>query len=71
MSRRPSRDIESALRDGPAIDRAIVAARRRVIQRHRQLGVPLVIWRDGQVVEVPPESVELPGDDGGTKVDER
>jgi len=65
MSRRPSRDIETILRDGPAIDRAIVAAHRRVIQRHRQLGVPLVIWRDGQVVEVPPESVELPVYDDG------
>ncbi len=66
MSRRPSRDIGSIIRDGTAIDRAIVAARRRVIQRHRQLGVPLVIWRDGQVVEVAPESVELPVDEGGT-----
>jgi len=71
MSRRPSRDIESIIREGTAIDRAIVAARRRVIQRHRQLGVPLVIWRGGQVVEVPPESVELPDDAGGAKADER
>jgi hypothetical protein len=71
MSRRPSRDVESILRDGPAIDRAIVAARRRVIQRHRQLGVPLAIWRGGQVVEVPPESVELPADASGAKADER
>jgi hypothetical protein len=71
MSRRPSRDIENILRDGTAIDRAIVAAHRRVIQRHRQLGVPLVIWRDGQVVEVPLESVDLPDDVGDAKVDER
>lgn len=73
MSRLPSRDIESIIRDGTAIDRAIVAARRRVIHRHRQLGVPLAIWRDGQVVEVPPESVELPADVSGTgaPVDER
>jgi hypothetical protein len=70
MSRRPSRDVESIIRDGAAIDRAIVAARRRVIQR-RQLGVPLAIWRGGQVVEVPPESVELPADAGGAKADER
>ncbi len=62
MSARPSRDIASIIRDGTAIDRAIVAAQRRVIQRHRQLGVPLVIWRDGRVVEVSPDSVELPGD---------
>ncbi|MDP2744137.1 MAG: hypothetical protein Q8P00_03610 [Dehalococcoidia bacterium] len=65
MNQRPSRDIESIIRDGTAIDRAIVAARRRVILRHRQLGVPLVIWREGLVVEVPPESVELPTDTGG------
>ena len=71
MSRRPTRDIERIIRDGTAIDRAIVAARRRVIQRHRHLGVPLVIWRDGEVVEVAPESVELPADAGGAKADER
>lgn len=71
MSRRPSRDIASIIRDGAAIDQAIVAARRRVIQRHRQLGVPLAIWRGGQVVEVAPESVELPADADGAKVAER
>ena len=71
MSRRPSRDIGSIIRDGTAIDRAIVAARRRVIQRHRQLGVPLAICRGGQVVEVPPESVEQPADAGGATADER
>lgn len=62
MSARSSQDIASIIRDGTAIDRAIVAARRRVIERHRQLGVPLAIWRDGQVVEVAPDSVELPDD---------
>ena len=66
MSRLPRRDAESVLRDGAAIDRAMIAARRRVIRRHRQLGVPLVIWRDGKVVEVAPESVEMPPDDGET-----
>lgn len=73
MSERPVRDIQSIIRDGTAIDRAIVAAHRRVIRRHRQLGVPLVIWRDGAVVEVTPESVELPTIAGGTdaEVDER
>lgn len=65
MNQRPPRDIERIIPDGTAIDRAIVAARRRVILRHRQLDVPLAIWRGGQVVEVPPESVELPVDAGG------
>lgn len=71
MSRRPSRDIESNIRNGTAIDRAIIAARRRVIQRHRQMGVPLAVWHGGQVVEVLPESVELPADTGAVKGHER
>lgn len=48
------------LRDGEAIDRAVVAAHRRVILRHRQLGLPLVIWQGGKVVEIPADRVELP-----------
>lgn len=70
MSQRPSRDIASIIREGTAIDQAIVAARRRVILRHRQLGIPLVIWRDGRVVEVSAESLDLPGDGRDAKPDE-
>ncbi len=55
-------NVEEILRDGSAIDRAIVAAHRRVILRHRQLRVPLAIWRGGEVVEIPPDSVDLPPD---------
>lgn len=67
MSRRPSHETEKIIRDGTAIDRAIVAARRKVILRHRQSGVPLVIWRDGHVVEASPDCVELPNDEKGNE----
>lgn len=63
----PKLDPETMVRDGAAIDRAIIAARRRVIRRHRQLGIPLVIWRDGRVIEVAPESVDLPESDADTE----
>lgn len=66
MNRTEAHDVGRILRDGDAIDRAIVATRRRVILRHRQMGVALAIWRDGRVVEVPPESVELPSNGDGT-----
>jgi len=62
MTERGSNDIGRIIRDGAAIDRAIVAARRRVIRRHRQLGLRLAIWSDGHVVEVPPDSADLPAD---------
>ena len=60
---RDAKDPERILRDGEALERAIVAAHLRVVLRHRQLGIPIEIWRDGKVVELPAESVELPGED--------
>jgi hypothetical protein len=29
-----------------------------VIQEHKRLGIPLVLWRDGKVVNVPAEQAE-------------
>ncbi|OGA18902.1 MAG: hypothetical protein A3I63_09665 [Betaproteobacteria bacterium RIFCSPLOWO2_02_FULL_66_14] len=34
-------------------------AGREVLARHKALGHPIVIWRDGRVVEVPPEEIEV------------
>jgi len=51
------RDVGAIIREGTAIDRAIEAARRRVVRRHQQLGIPLVIWDGARVVEVSPETV--------------
>jgi len=63
MIDRSSRDIAAIVRDGTAIDRAIERAQRRVMQRHRQLGIPLVIWQHGRVVEIPPENMAIPEDE--------
>ena len=60
MIKRTSEEIGRIIRDGTALDRAMVRTHRAVILRHRQDGVPLVLWRDGQVVEVDPFDVELP-----------
>jgi len=61
---RPSKDAERILRDDEAINRAMKAARRRAVLHHRRFGVPLVVWKDGEIVELPPDSVELPEDRG-------
>ena len=34
-------------------------AGREAFARHKALGIPVVIWRDGRVVEVPPEEIEI------------
>ncbi len=64
MTQDTAPDPAAILRDGDAIDRAMVAAHRQVILRHRQSGVALAIWRDGRVIEVAPESLDLPPADG-------
>lgn len=56
MTKRSRKDIGAIVRDGTAIDRAIEAARRRVVREHLRLGLPLAIWQDGRVVEIPPET---------------
>ena len=61
MIRPSDRDMSRTTRDGPRLDQAIVAARQRVIRRHRRLGVPLAVWKDGQVVVLPADSKELAG----------
>lgn len=32
---------------------------REALARHKALGIPVVIWRDGKVVEVPPEEIKV------------
>lgn len=56
--REPRPDIVEVLRDGRELDLAMERAGRAAIRRHKRGGVPLVIWKDGEVVHVPPE--ELP-----------
>jgi len=41
------------------ITKALREAGRDAWRRHKALGHPIVIWRDGRVVEVPPEEIEV------------
>ena len=61
---RPAKDPEQMLRDGEALKRALIAAQREAVLRHRRLGIPVAVWRDGKVFEVPAESIKLPDDPG-------
>jgi hypothetical protein len=57
--------------DGRAIDRALREAVREALLRHKKLGESIVIWKDGKVVWVPPEEIEvadLDADDQGSEV---
>lgn len=38
---------------------ALKAAVEKVVVEHAQRGLPIYIWRDGKVVEVPPEELRM------------
>ncbi|MCX5903669.1 MAG: hypothetical protein NTV89_09430 [Proteobacteria bacterium] len=40
-------------------EEALKAAVAKVIEENKRLGIPLVIWRNGKVVHVPPEELEV------------
>lgn len=63
MTRPTDRNIERLLVETNLPERAMVATQRAVILEHRLRGLPLVLWRDGKVVEVPADEVELPEED--------
>lgn len=56
----PKPDVDALIVDGDLVDRAVVQAQADVVRRHRLLGIPLVIWRDGQVLETPADQVPIP-----------
>jgi hypothetical protein len=60
MSGEENIDIDALVRDGAKIDAAMAEAARQAMLRHKQLGFPLVVWRDGQVVEIPPDEIVVP-----------
>lgn len=58
----PTVDVDQICLDGREIDEAVERAGREVRLPHKQMGVAIVVWQDGQVVEIPPEEiiVDLP-----------
>jgi hypothetical protein len=45
--------------DPAAIDRAVARGVREALLRHKRLGQSVVAWRDGRVVEIPPERIPV------------
>ncbi|MBI2524456.1 MAG: hypothetical protein HYV93_00580 [Candidatus Rokubacteria bacterium] len=53
--------------DIPRILKAMTEAVREALLRHKRLGNPVAVWRDGRVVWLRPEEIpgETPGPDRG------
>ena len=48
------------------IHRALAEAVREALARHRRLGNPVSVWRDGRVQWIPPEEIPADVADPGT-----
>lgn len=55
----PNKTIDELLADGAAVDRAMREAVRQALLRHKRLGQPIVVWENGQVVEVPADRIDV------------
>jgi len=53
-----AKSIDAIFREGTLLDRAMAAAARDAIRRHKQAGVPMAIWRDGKSVFVDAAELE-------------
>ena len=60
MTSGPAKRVREVAVSRNRIQDAFLLADREVILRHRAGGVPLVFWRDGKVVHVDPNAVDLP-----------
>lgn len=60
MSSGPTKRVRETAVASDWLDDVLARADREVILRHRRAGVPLVLWRDGKVVHVDPNTVALP-----------
>jgi len=52
-------NVSERMRDSEGMTRAIEEAIQETLREHKLLGYPIVVWKDGKVVWIPPEEIEL------------
>jgi hypothetical protein len=60
MERETTKDIAKIFEDGTLIDEALATAVRDAVRMHKLMGNPVAEWRDGKVVWVQPEDIQIP-----------
>jgi hypothetical protein len=60
MSTKEPKDVRAIMLDGTAIQRALRESWIKTLDRHKRLGNSIVVWRDGKVVWIPAEEIEIP-----------
>lgn len=65
MSKDQEINIPEILKDRTRVQKALRDGVQEAIRIHKLMGVPIIVWRDGKVVEIPPEQIELLGEGNG------
>lgn len=60
MKSKKPKDLDKIFADGRLIDKAIKLAACEAFLMHKRLGHPIVVWRNGKVVLLPPEQIHIP-----------
>ena len=60
LRKTPDPKLEEVVAKGMRIQRAFRAGVRRALIRHKRLGESIAVWRDGRVVIVPPDQINIP-----------
>jgi isoaspartyl peptidase/L-asparaginase-like protein (Ntn-hydrolase superfamily) len=59
MAEAISKDIDKILGEGTEIDEAVKKAVKEAVLRHKQAGNPIVVMKDGQMVWLKPEEIQV------------
>ena len=59
MSSEKEINIPEILKDRPRVQKALRDAVQKAIRFHKLMGRPIIVWKDGKVVEIPPEEIQL------------
>ncbi len=54
--------VAERMSDSEGMAKAMGEAIREAVREHKLLGYPIVVWKDGKVVWIPPEEIELADD---------
>jgi len=66
MAKTESQKIEEFFSDNERMAKAMGQAVQSALRLHKLLGQPIISWRDGKVVEIPPEEIELESNGNGS-----
>lgn len=59
MQANEKKDIGKLLADSDGVTRALTRAVRQAMLQHKRMGNPVATWRNGKVVWIAPEEIEV------------